>query len=355
MIRLIIASVLIFLIEVVLFCTFTPAILNHFSGIDIKLLTFTAKQRRVVHNIQRQNEVNLQNAPAIFVLGGSTSREFFFEDARMSQMTGRPFVNLGASSQTLIDSLRLADNVENKNATVLYCLYPMKFMRFSQRVPAESRYLMGAYLKYPITSSAVDNLLADVAPHNMATSLIAELNVFCYLLKNYFLEKNIKLQQMLAGIQSISVGELLIDNRPPIQHFYHQRAYDRNRLRFELLKIKKKIGSSLEANLEANFELLAQLVNLVHKRGQEIILFELPYSYTFERMFQRELSVYRNHLDVFLQDRDLVHFKRIEFDVYQGQEALFYDHGHLLDSGRQYFYPRVERIFGKDLKLAANH
>ena len=355
MIRLVIASVCLFILEVYLFCVFSPTILQKMTGIDIKYLTFTAKQRRVVYNIQRQDALNLHTEPAIYVLGGSTCREFFFIDEQMSRMAGRPFVNLGASNQTLIDSLRLVDNIKGDNATVLYCLYPMKFMRFSPTVPVDSRYLMGAYLKYPVPSFAVERLLADVTPRNITTALVAELNVYCYLLKNYFLQKNFKLQQKLSRGAGIPLKKLFLDHRPPIQHFYHHQAYHRSRLRLELLNIKKKIGPHLNANLEVNFDHLGRLIDLARQRGQQIRLMELPYSLTFERMFQRELRIYRQHLDAFLQKHSQARFIRIDFDTYRGREELFYDHGHLLDMGRVYFYPFVETLFKKDFSLAALH
>jgi hypothetical protein len=354
MIRVLLTSLCLFLLEVYLFCTFSPELLQNFSGIDLKYLTFTGKQRRVVHNIQRQKTLNRQTKPAIYVLGGSTSREFFYVDAQMRRITGRPFVNMSASNQTLFDSLRLADNIQGDDATIIYCLFPFKFMRYAPKVPADSRYLMGAYLKYPVASSALESLLDDVAPRNLATALLAELNVYCYLLKNYVIQKNYNLQYKLAGIPTPPLKTLFINDRPPGQHFYRRQAQNRNHLQLTLLNIKKEIGSNLEANLDINFTHLGHLIDLTQQHGLQIKLLELPYSYTFKRMYQRELGIYRQHLDAFLQIYAQVPFMRIDFEIYQGREELFYDHGHLLDRGRDYFHPLVETVFEEDIRHATH-
>jgi hypothetical protein len=291
----------------------------------------------------------------IYILGGSTSREFFPLDAQMKRAIGRDVVNMSASNQTLIDALRLVDNVKADQATIIYCLFPMKFMRFAPKVPADSRYLLGAYLKYPVASSAVDDLFTDVKPRNVATALVTDLNVYCYLLKNYVLQKNYILQYKLAGITTPPLKTLFINNRPPPQHFYHRRPLDRNYLRQRLFNIKKEIGPRLEDNLEINFRYLGFLVELARQHGHQIKLLELPYSYTWERMYQRELIIYRQHLKAFLEKYSRVPFARIDFEEYQGREALFYDHGHLLDPGRAYFYPLVEPLFEDDIRHAAHN
>lgn len=353
MIKVLVSSVCLFLLEVYLFYTFSPALLQKFTGIDIKYLTFTDKQRRVIHNIQRQKALNLQAKPPIYVLGGSTSREFFFVDKQMKRITGRPFVNMSASNQTLFDSLRLADNIKGDDATIIYCIFPFKFMRYAPEIPAGSRYLMGAYLKYPVASSAIESLLDEVAPRNLATALLAKLNVYCYLLQNYVIQKNYLLQYKLAGIPTPPLKTLFINDRPPVQHFYRHQAYDRTLLQLTLLNIKKEIGSNLATNLEINFTHLGYLIDLIRQHGQQIKLLELPYSQTFKRMYQRELGIYRQHLDAFLQKHSQVPFMRIDFENYQGREELFYDHGHLLDRGRDYFFPFVETVFEEDIRHAA--
>ena len=354
MIRLFITSVCLFLLEVYLFCAFSPQLLQHLTELDIKYLTFTEKQRRVVHNIQRQKALNQQGLAAIYVLGGSTSREFFLKDEQMRHYTGRQFVNMSASSQTLIDSLRLADNINGGNTTVIYCLFPLKFMRFEPDEPADSRYLMGAYLKYPIESFAVEQLLSDVAPRNLATALMVELNVYCYLLKNYVLEKNYSFQKKLVGITATPLKGLFVNQQSPAQHFYHRHAYNRKYLRLKLASIKKEIGPSLSTNLEVNFIHLGHLIGHVQRHGHQIKLLELPYSATFENMFRSELRIYRRHLQAFLDQHPQLSFKRIDFDLYRGREELFYDHGHLLDKGRAFFHPYVDTLFEEDIIHAAH-
>jgi hypothetical protein len=352
MIRVLIASVCLFFIEVYLFCTFSPALLDNLTKIDIKYLTFTKSQRRVVHNIQRQDTVNLAATPAIYVLGGSVSREFFPADDQMKQITGRPFVNLSTSNQTLFDALRLVDNIQGADNTVVFSLFPFKYMRIAQHVPADSRYLMGAYVKYPIASSAVESLLADVAPRNVATALLSELNVYCYLLKNYILNKDMVIKYKLAYASNRKLKKVFINSRSPGQHFYRKHARNRNHLRIRLFKLKKEIGRNLDDNLATNFTLLDHVIRVSEQHGHLIKLLELPYSATFERMFQRELGVYQQHLDAFLQKHPQIPFKRMEFNTYQGREDLFYDHGHLLDRGRDYFYPFIETLFEKDRRHA---
>ena len=354
MIRVFLTSVCLFLLQIYIFCTVSPTLLEKLTGIDIKYLTFIKPQRRVVHNIQRQNELNLRAEPAIYVLGGSTSREFFPTDDQMKRITGRPFVNMSASSQTLFDSVRLVDNIKGDDNTVIYGLFPFKFMFNSQKVSADSRYLMGAYLKYPVASSAVDGLLADVAPRNSATALLPELNVYCYLLKNYILHKNKNLKYKLAGASTPPLKTVFINSQPPGQHFYHRHPSNRDHLRLKLSNYKKEIGPYLNDNLEINFAYLGNLIEVARQHGHQIKLLELPYSYTFERMYHRQLEIYRQHLDAFLQKHPQVPFKRIDFDVYQGREELFYDHGHLLDRGREYFQPFVETLFEKDPRYAAH-
>ena len=118
--------------------------------------------------------------------------------------------------------------------------------------------------------------------------------------------------------------------------------------------IKKEIGSNLEANLDINFTHLGHLIDLTRQHGLQIKLLELPYSYTFKRMYQRELGIYRQHLDAFLQIYAQVPFMRIDFEIYQGREELFYDHGHLLDRGRDYFHPLVETVFEEDIRHATH-
>jgi hypothetical protein len=339
MIRVLILSVCLFIAEVFVFIAVSPTLLEYLSGIDIKYLTFTNKQRRAVHNIQRQNALNVNNEPAVYVLGGSTSREFFPVDDQMTRIAGRPFVNMSTASQTIVDSLRLADNIKGKDTAVIYCLFPHKFMRFKPKDLPDSRYLMGANLKYPIHSSFVDDLLSKVTPRNLATGLLAELNVYCYLFKNYILEKNNIVKKKLAGQSTRPLETLFVNNKPPTQYYYHDRAYNRDRLTNKLMKHKKKIGPHLEHNLKKSFSFLGHIVRIARNNDVKITLVELPYSSTYERLYQRELDVYRQHRDAFLQKYSPLDFKHIDYDTYQGREELFYDHGHLLNRGRNYFKP----------------
>ena len=355
MIRVLIASIFLFLLEVYFFCAFSPTLLEKLTGVDISYLTFTDKQRRVVNNIQRQKALNLHGQAAIYILGGSTGREFFLVDEQMQKATEYPVLNMSTSNQTLIDSLRLADNIEGDDATIIYCLFPLKFMRFASNVAADSRYLMGAYLKYPVASSAVEDLLADVAPRNLATALVAELNVYCYLLKNYVLHKNYYIQHKLAGAGTLPLKTMFKKDRPPVQHLYDHLPGNRDFVRLELSNIKDEIGSHLESNLKVNFGHLDHLINLALQNGHQIKLVELPYSATFERMYRHELRIYRKYLETFLLQHPRVPFLRIDFSVYRGREELFYDHGHLLDRGREYFYPLVESLFEENIWHAAHH
>jgi hypothetical protein len=352
MIRVLIASVCLFFLEVYLFCTFSPTLLDNLTKIDIKYLTFTEKQRRAVHGIQRLNALHSKAEPAIYVLGGSTSREFFPVDHQMTNIIELPFVNMGSANQTLIDSLRLADNIKGKATTLVYCLFPLKFMRFKPKDLPDSRFLMGAYLKYPIESPMVYNLLKKVAPRNLATGLVEELNVYCYLLKNYFLDKNRKLTNILAGKSSQSLGTLFVSSRPPIQHFYHRRALNRGYLSARLMTFKKEIGPNLEKNLKINFAFLGHLVKTARNNQVPLILVELPYSSTFERLYRHELDIYRRHRDAFLRKHAPLDYRYIEYSDFQGQEELFYDHGHLLDRGRAYFHPFIKTLFEKDHRHA---
>ena len=343
MIRIILFSILLFLVEVAVFRAYSGDLLQALAGIDIKYLNFDDKQRRVLDNIQRIEQNNSKDAPIIYTFGSSTTREFFYLDRQMQEDTGKVFVNLGGARQTLYDSIRLLDNIEGSDVTIIYCLFPMRFMRSSLREPVDSRYLMGAYLKYPIESSYIDGMLAEVEPLSYSSALVEELNVFCYLLKNYCIDLSRRLK-IRAVYGSRYGSDILVNKRPPPQHYYHRRQKGRDSLAKELFVRKKEINLSLEANLQTNFQLLEDFLELCRQRGHTVKLLELPYSSTFNRYFQKEITVYRKFLNDFREQHSSIDFTRIDYSSYQGDEKFFFDHGHLLTRGRDYFNPLIKNF-----------
>lgn len=352
MIRLIIASVILFLIQVGIFCAISPALLEKFIGTDIKYLTLTEKQRRVIYNIQRQKEVNRNLKSAIYILGGSTAREFFPKDNKMKQLMKREFINMAAANQTITDSFRLADNINTPDAIVVYCIYPMKFMRFKSTELAGSKYLMGVNMKYPVPSQRLDDLLAEVKPNSIATSLLPEFNVFIYLMKNYILEKNRTFRYKMRYASTNLLDRMFINPDLPPQHFYDITPYNHNRLILDLLKVKKEIGDSIDKKLEMNFYFLGQIIDLSKSKGQQLKLIELPYSSTVNKMFKKELNVYRRYRDNFLSDYPEIDFYQLPYLSYAKEKDIFYDHGHLLTRGRRFFFPFVERCFSREISHA---
>jgi hypothetical protein len=219
---------------------------------------------------------------------------------------------------------------------------------------------MGENLKYPIHSEALEKYLADVRADRTVISLLRPLNIYLYLTRDFFGHKSVRINDpIFHALLQISrfntLGDLIINSSPPGPFLkrrpgYHNRSY----LRRQLENIRQtRIESRLNENLRRNFSHLDKALELAQSRGLNFVIFELPYSKTFRTMYEKELADLDDHLRLFLRNHPGVKFARIDYELYDGKEVLFFDHGHVMDEGRKFFYPYMMNILQNEFHLSS--
>ena len=352
MARIFILSIIFFIVQAVVVIQSAPQLYESFLDLDIKYLTFEKRQKAAITHIQQLRKNNKNKSKTIYVLGGSSGREYFKPEEETKDLVPMPLVNICTASQNLLDSIRLIDNINVPGSVVILTFPPFKFMTHSNKMLSSTKYLTGTNLKYPIESRTLDSLLKDVKPANITITLMPSLNALIYLSKSYI---NHKKDHLLSGLASIWNGtsnpktfkNMFVDPLPIPRYLYvDAESADRQKLRKGLQKMRDTgIKGKLSGNLETNLGYLKLLADLAKEKDVKLILYELPYSQTGESIFRSELKIYRKAMNSFLEQHPDIPFFKVEYNLYNGKEELFHDHVHLTGAGREYYHPHVINTF----------
>ena len=350
MLKVIFLSFFFFLVEVSLFINFKGEILERVTQINLDYLSFkSAPQIRVFEGIQKINHANKLQGKKVFILGGSTAREFFLDDNSMSKLLGVEFVNLGVSAQTLIDSIRLIEKIDSKDALVIYAMYPTKFFGQTSNKLHDSKYFYGATYAYPIKSLYADELLEtkNIRAQDSSLEIFSELNVFVALINDFFLRKKKDLTKVLK--KELPFSRLFINKDHPEQFLYKDLTISDKKLRKKLRTYHKRNKPVLDENLKFHFELLEELIKVSKKKNLKLVLMDLPHSSTCEDVLGELIDAYEINYTKFLQSNPVKRYK-FNLDEFSTSQKYFYDHGHLYDVGREYYLPHSIETISDALK-----
>lgn len=353
MIKVFLLSILFFTAEVFFFQWAQPFFLSQISSGSFSRLTFTAKQRRLIHYLEKLDKLNEIRSQAVFVVGGSTAREFFLSDKDMSQALGTSFVNMASANQNMFDTIRLVDNINVSGSTIIFCLLPYKLMaKTDYAVLTGTKYMMGENLKYPVLSDAVKDELKNYASPDLLLNLLPDINVYIYLIRDYFTQKrhlkhNPVAHLLLSELGNPSFKSLFVTEKPTFQYLYQSLGYqDRKKVvqTFRWMKTSK-IGPFPDKNMDINLALLEKAIQIGLAKNMRLIAMELPYSSTYHEFFFNEIRVYEDKLSAFFKKHKMVRRISFPYDTYRGEESYFYDYAHLADAGRKFFTPiSIEKI-----------
>jgi hypothetical protein len=279
-------------------------------------------------------------------MGGSTAREFFKSNEHMSKVFGMPFYNAASANQEILDSIRLIDNIRVHNSCIIFCIFPLKFMkRMDENIYSRTKYLMGANLKYPIQSRALAEITKNTKPGRLPLGLLPDLNIYLYLLRDFFLHKSFPkndpiFHYLYKTRSKRPLRSFLMSEKRPAQFLYRKAGYkNRKEVIQKLYYVKKtKVGPFPERNSKTQFDLLQKACDLAKKRHLVFMVFQLPYSSIFNKIYENELIIYRKNMNKFLSNNPHLPYLLIDYSHYKGKEWLFYDHGHVVGRGRNFFY-----------------
>ena len=337
MLRIIVLSLFCFILQAAAVLCFQRHHFAALASIDVRYLTLRkAAQKRVFLNIQKVAHANEEKKPAVFLLGGSVAREFFPAEAELGERLSASVYNLAVSAQTLIDSIRLVENIELQDGTIVYPLTPGKFLAPLRDEMRASKYEYGAGFRYPLQSDTVENIFQEhnVSTENMFHRVLRPLNLYTFLLVDSWKQKVKLTKQFLRGESSLS--RVFKDTSTPAQFLYDLDAVPEDRLKRKLARHKKNIRPRIRESLTTRFELLSELIALTRRKGLRFALVELPYGEIYQEVLREEIGVYKEQLDEFVRREGVL---RIPFDNarYGNHQKYFYDHVHLLTAGREYY------------------
>jgi hypothetical protein len=137
---------------------------------------------------------------AIYIFGGSATREFFDREKNLNdviKLSTYSRINMCAtSSQGLVDTLRMIENIHTPHSIVILGISPKKFWSEDPSYVEMSYLTYGKYLKYPIHSETVDALYKESNFTSSASLKVfpSASNAFLYFSKDHVLEefKNIR-------------------------------------------------------------------------------------------------------------------------------------------------------------------
>lgn len=340
-------SVLFFIIEICLFVNIRDHIFQYIAKVDpiyrTHLFDHQNSVDRIIHQIVKNNE---EKKKAIYIFGGSTARELFAPNEILSADRGYNYYNCGVASQQLIDTIRLVDNINTPESTIVYVLSPPKFTIMPVKQLVMSKYFMGLSLKYPLASKAAEDIIeSEIKKRNIEVNsfvehkdrIIYKLNVFVYLLRLNLKAKLMHFKGVITGKEEMS--KLFWDDSKPYHHKPDlRRKSDSPEKAKDFINnnIRKYVDGQETENLELNISLLNELLNLANKKKIRVILFDLPISDVVWEKY--EVETLKERILFNIESRyPNVHYYQFNYSKFKNNQRYFSDAFHLNDEGRKKF------------------
>lgn len=282
-------------------------------------------------------ENNTHKIKSLYIFGGSSSRSFFCRDfleckerdAKLyEELTGLKTTFSMVSSQTMLDVIRVLDNVSVKDSKILVAMYPQKMLTSLNDMSInKNKYISGSSYLYPLKSKKVDKLANELSlsVNQYHYRLFKDINDVIFLLKSMVAVFNDK--NNLNINENDYKGK---NDRTIFVQWKVDRLVENNKSIFkDTIEYKKR--------LKRNFMLLSEVDMLARKKGMDLIIFDVPYCDYLDYVFDKEFNDYYMALDSFTKENP--HVKHIEFvkDDYNNDKELYSDCIHFLDSGRYYY------------------
>lgn len=289
----------------------------HFLNLNLRV--GNTHQAWILEKMASVRQPSSEDSFSLFLLGGSTFREFFEPDQTLKEHLGMTVYNLAGSSQAIVDSMRMLKAVQNKG-TVIYGLFPLKFLISEEGQMSAAKSMWGSAYIYPAYHSELDNLFASlgVKHQSFEHKIYPALNFFIGLLK-----------VVRPATQANEPKQYFYTNNKPMGN-----AQFRTYLRYYQTAARKK---SLREQLAYNLDLLEALREQSHQQGLKFCVFELPLNERLIADFEHELNVYLSIRNELKKDYCFYSYKENSVEKTFFSSDYFYDGGHLFPYGRQFF------------------
>ncbi len=326
-------------------------------------------QRRVYTNLKKLHTNNKNKDKAIYILGGSTAREFFLPDDFLHNKLGVKVHNMAGSSQSLYDSLRIIDNIKTPGSVVVYLLYPIKFYNSELLNAEKANYINGSSYLYPIESRTLDKYFED---QNLFTpkseyTIFKSMNVFASTLKSF-------VPKFPKFIKSLLRGQVKLNKEASKQYLYEKPLTD-DEFKQYAQKVRKNLNRYIDLKTEGgishynftqfeqgqadklyqkNLEFNAEIMQLIQKvctdRSLRLVLIEAPLAQRSKKFFGKEIENFNKFRKEKLSNIDYFGLDHFGYSSPYFSDEYFNDIAHLLSSGREYFsdYALQGLIYGRD-------
>ena len=306
-------------------------LLDYIQGSKFNQVAFGKSQRRVFHIIRTIDENNQKNRRAVYIFGGSSTREFFDLENRINQrIHSDRYAGIhvcATSSQGLVDTLRLVEHIDVPGSLVVMGISPKKFWSEDRSYLTLSELLYGKYLKYPLKSDAVTALYEHEIAHGAFSRLSLfppALNTGIYLIKDHVLEQIREVK--LHGIAAYRLYDRSISEQ-------HVKNYVRRLDTEGLMELEQKYAAEymqhVDKNLAMNIKVMEKIIEVVRSKRLKLVLFDVPLNPLVAKLYTQQYRDYQDAINSLDQFR--VHFAE------ESEPSLFHDTSHLNPDGKQYY------------------
>jgi hypothetical protein len=321
---------LIFILELCFIWNINEVLVDKISNFNN--INYGEKQRKVFNVINSIEEGNKKNFKNAYILGGSSSREFFADEKTLNNIISlnnyNKIIMATISSQTLIDSLRLIEKINTKGSLVIIGLSPKKVFSEGSDTLIKSYINFGKYLKYPTNSDVLENIYPIYKIDNKLAFVPSSFRLSINLLKDFILEQasNIKSN----GLSSFK----FTNNEVPIHHYkkYVKRLSEENLLNLEKKYFDTYLQSNINIleNIEYNEKLLRIIIALCKEKKLKLVLFNIPINHLVPILYSKYYFKY-NELVKGLNTNI------INFNDFANDSSFFHDTSHLNKYGKRHF------------------
>jgi len=307
------------------------------------------------------------------ILGGSSSQVFvsvinFLEDPELRAMLHRG----DTGSQKFWDSLRIIDNLDHPNASVLLVLHPRKFLNSDSRnAITNSKYTYGLSGSFPINSQAYDRVAAMLQERNridqtdqlgggleaFKKQLFFPLNFFAQAARecveetvdDYLLTPletwRAASKQASTKTSNILIREAFADTATAAEHVQSAPANTSEKLPWKdqaaafraWLKNASK-PENVAFRYAESLALLEKLLETATERGVKLIIVDAPLSEVHQQELLPLIPSYYDDVAALTEKFETAHYIRFDQSTVPGNMTYFLDAIHLTADGWQKYY-----------------
>lgn len=349
MIRILCVSFLFFAVQIGTLAAYAPDIMEWVLGLPEERLPLDESQLKVFANLRHLRQLPDSPSPAIVMLGGSTGLDFASQGDGFEQKDRFLFINLCNPRQSLVDSLRILDNVTKENCIIAIAVHPVKLAIYSNEDLRISKLTMGAASKFPIKSRQVDAYYARNFSENgiSVLDLSPNLNILLYLASSaghHLIEK--------WGLASLGwMGNDSRDGIPkefPADCPMNAETVSVKKIETEGAQLKKYFEALDQKtkldNIRFAMDTLQVIADFCKGKSWSLFLYETPYSDQYAALFYPEITMVNVSMEEFLTRNPVIRLVRIPRETFSDRPELFADLMHLTQVGRSFFRDSENRF-----------